>query len=175
MKRVVMGIVDTPAHADITIRLLTERGFSPREVSVLYPDRHGEHDFAFEAGSKAPEGALAGVALGAMIGAVIGIALGIAGAIPELATLVQTGPLLTALGGAAIGAFVLGLVGAAFGRTLPEVQAKHYEGKVRVGTILIGVHTRSRDELRRARETLRDVAASDVHSMGEAALPLSSA
>jgi hypothetical protein len=173
MNRVVLGIVDTPTQAEVTLRRLGELGFSASRISVLYPDRHGDHDFAFEAHTKLPEGALLGVGLGGAIGAMVGIALGIAGVVPELAALAQTGPLLTALAGAAIGALLLGLVGAIVGATLPEIEAKHYEGKVRIGTILVGVHANGREQVRRAREALRSVAASDVHATSEAALPLS--
>jgi hypothetical protein len=174
MKRVVLGIVDTPAHADLTVGRLIALGFAPGEVSVLYPDRHGKHDFGFEAHTKTPEFALAGVCLGAAIGATVGIALGIAGAIPALAGLLQTGPLITALAGAAVGALLLGVIGAIAGATVPEIEAKHYDGKTRVGSILIGVHARSREEVARARAVLHDVAASEIHTAAEAALPLSS-
>lgn len=172
-KRVVIGIVDTPNHADMTVRLLVERGFRPQDISTLYPDRHGEHDFAFEANTKLPEGALMGIGLGGVIGAMLGIALGLAGMFPGLSMLVQSGPLITALSGAAIGAFVIGIIGAIVGYTVPEIEAKHYEGKVTIGTILIGIHTNSRSETKVARSILRAVAASDVHTMTESALPLS--
>ena len=78
MKRVVMGIVDTPVFADVTVRRLVALGFSPREVSVLYADRHGIHDFGFEAKTKAPEGALLGIGFGAILGAMTGLAIGLA-------------------------------------------------------------------------------------------------
>ncbi len=174
MKRVVMGIVDTPVSADVTVRRLVALGFSPREVSVLYPDRHGDHDFGFEASTKAPEGALIGIGFGAIVGAMTGLAIGLAGLVPHLAAMYQSGPVLLALSGAAIGALVLGLVGAVIGATVPEIEAKYYEGKTRVGTILVAVHATSREEVRRARTVFRSVAASDVRSMAEAGLPSSS-
>lgn len=172
MKRVVMGIVDTPQHADVTVRRLVALGFSPTAVATLYPDRHGDHDFGFEAGTKAAEGALMGIGFGAILGAAAGLAIGIAGLIPALAALVQLGPVLSALSGAALGALVLGLVGAAIGALTPEIEAKYYEGKTRVGSILVAVHAASRPEVRRARDVFRSVAASDVHAMSEAALPV---
>ena len=174
MKRVVMGIVDTPVFADVTVRRLVALGFAPREVSVLDPDRHGDHDFGFEAKSKAPEGALIGIGFGAILGAMTGLAIGLAGLVPELAALFRSGPILLALSGAAIGALLLGLIGAAIGLTVPEIEAKYYEGKTRVGTILVAVHASTREEVRRARTVFRSVAASDVHAMAEAGLPSSS-
>jgi hypothetical protein len=178
-KRVVLGIVDTPAHADITVRRLVSLGFPSSSISVLFPDRHGDHDFAFEAATKAPEGALAGIGFGAVLGAIVGLALGIAGyadaaLAPILHISEELGPLVPAMFGLILGSIVFGLLGALFGSRIPEIEAKHYEGKIRVGTILVGVHAEGRDNVRLAREVLRSVAASDVQSTTESALPLSS-
>jgi hypothetical protein len=174
MKRVVMGIVDSPVFAEATLQRLVDFGFSPKDVSVLYPDRHGDHDFGFEAHTKAPEGALMGIGFGAILGAMFGLTAGLAGLVPALALLVVSGPLLLALSGAAVGALVLGLVGVLFGLSMPEIEAKLYEGKSRRGTILIAVHANRRSDVRRAREVFRSVAATDIHALGEAALPASS-
>jgi len=172
MKRVVMGIVDTPLAADATVRGLNAASFGPREISVLYCDRHGDHDFGFEASTKAPEGALMGIGFGAVIGAMVGLAVGFAGLLPALLALAEWGPVLTALSGAAIGALVLGVIGGAIGAVTPEIEAKYYDGKTRSGAILVAVHANDRDEVRRARAVFGSVAASDVHAMGEAAVPL---
>ena len=42
----VLGIVDSPAQAETTVERLHAMGFEPSEVSVLYDDRHGSHDFS---------------------------------------------------------------------------------------------------------------------------------
>jgi hypothetical protein len=177
-KRVVLGIVDTPAHADITVRRLVSLGFPSSSISVLFPDRHGDHDFAFEASTKAPEGALAGIGFGAVVGAMVGLALGIAGyadaVLASILAVDELGPLVPAMAFLIVGAVVFGLLGALFGSRIPEVEAKHYEGKIRVGTILVGVHAEGRGDVRLAREVLRSVAASDVQSTTESTLPLSS-
>ncbi|MCW5835197.1 MAG: hypothetical protein KIS78_22545 [Labilithrix sp.] len=54
------------------------------------------------------------------------------------------------------------------------IEAKVYDGKTRFGSILVAVHAERRADVRRARRVLRSVVASDVATMGEAALPLSS-
>src|SRR6185436_1287209 len=136
MKRVVMGIVDTPLQADRAVRRLDEQGISPRDVSVLYPDRHGDHDFAFEAHTKAPEGALMGIGFGAILGAMFCLALSLLGHFPAL-------PLFAALSGGALGALFLGLIGAISGAAVPEIEAKFYDGKSIIGSILVAVHTRT--------------------------------
>lgn len=171
MKRVVMGIVDTPLQADRAVRRLGERGISPRDVSVLYPDRHGDHDFGFEAHTKAPEGALIGIGFGGILGATLGLALALMGVFPALVAMPSGGPVMAALAGAALGALVLGVVGALTGFAVPEIEAKFYDGKSTVGTILVAVHTRSKRDLALARGVLRSVIATDISATTEAPLP----
>jgi hypothetical protein len=173
MQRVVMGIVDTPAQAEATVERLRASGFAADDVSVLFPDKQGSRDFAFEHHTKAPEGALAGAGLGAIVGGLFGIAAGVGAlAPPGLGALVAAGPLLAALSVAAVFALVLGVAGALVGGRMPEIEAKPYEGKLRTGSILVGVHAASRDAAARARHVLRSVAASDVTATSEAAVPL---
>lgn len=172
MQRVVMGIVDTPAQAEATVRRLHAAGFPTSAVSTLYPNRQGAHDFAFERSNKAPEGALTGAGFGALLGAILGIAMGVGIlVVPPLGALLASGPVLAALSCAAAGGVVLGVLGALLGSRIPEVRAKHYAGKVQRGSILVAVHVERRRDLRLAREILRSVAASDIASTTEAALP----
>jgi hypothetical protein len=165
MKRVVMGIVDTPLQADHAVRRLAQLGIASRDVSVLYPDRHGDHDFGFEAHTKTPEGALIGIGFGAILGAMAGLALALLG------VFVSAAPVIAALAGAAVGALLLGLVGAVMGAAVPEIEAKYYEGKSTIGTILVAVHTRSRRDQDLARTVLTSVIATDITATSEAPLP----
>ena len=164
MKRVVMGIVDTPLQADQAVRRLGQVGIAPRDVSVLYPDRHGDHDFGFEAHTKTPEGALIGIGFGALLGAMLGLALALLAVVPLW-------PVVAALSGAAIGALILGLLGAVLGAAVPEIEAKYYEGKSTIGSILVAVHTRSRRDRDLARAVLTSVIATDITTTTEAPLP----
>lgn len=174
MDKVVLGIVDTPAEAQTTVERLTGSGFPPEDISVLFPDRRGSHDFAFEHHTKAAEGALAGVAIGAVLGAALGLVLGLGILVmPGLGAIAAAGPLLGALSGASVLGFIGALIGASLGLGVAEIQAKHYAGKIRTGTILVGVHASDRREVKRAREVLRSVAAKDVTATGEAAVPAS--
>lgn len=173
MKRVVMGIVDTPAQAEVTVERLLAAGFANDDVSVLFPDRRGTHDFAFEHHTKAPEGALAGAGLGGVIGGIVGIAAGVGVlVVPGLGSLVAAGPLLAALSGIATGGMLAGTIGAILGARVPEIQAKHYDGKSRLGSILVAVHVETSGGLKGAREVLRSVAATDVAATTEAPVPL---
>jgi hypothetical protein len=173
MKQAVMGIVDTPAQAELTVERLRAAGFANDDVSVLFPDRRGAHDFAFEQHTKAPEGALAGAGLGGVIGGILGIAAGVGIlVVPGFGSLVAAGPLLAALSGMATLGILAGAIGAVLGARVPEIQAKHYDGKTRLGTILVAVHTETKIAASRAREVLRSVAATDVTRTTEAAVPL---
>lgn len=173
MKRVVMGIVDTPAQAEITVERLRAAGFATDDVSVLFPDRRGSHDFAFEHHTKAPEGALAGAGLGGVLGGIVGIAAGVGVlVVPGFGSLVAAGPFLAALSGIATGGILAGVVGAALGARVPEIQARHYDGKTRLGSILVAVHTETKSAASQARAVLKSVAASDVSSSSEASVPL---
>src|SRR5688500_13939002 len=98
MERVVIGIVDTPQQANVTVERLRDAGFGSSDVSLLYPDRHGTHDFGFEHRTKAPEGTVFGVIAGGLIGAAIGMAAGVGLLpLPGLAVLVAAGPVLAIL------------------------------------------------------------------------------
>ncbi len=174
MERVVIGVVDTPMQANATLERLRDAGFGSSEISLLYPDRHGKHDFGFERRTKAPEGAVIGVVAGGVLGAALGIVSGVGLLpLPGFAILVAAGPVLALLAGAALGALLFGIVGAIAGARVPEIEARHYAGKTKHGSILVGIHTDNRSERRAAREVLRSVSASDVAVTSEAELPLS--
>lgn len=173
MKRAVMGIVDTPAQAELTVERLRAAGFANDDVSILFPDRQGAHDFAFEHHTKAPEGALAGAGLGGVIGGMLGIAAGVGVfVVPGFGALVAAGPLLAALSGIATGGIFAAAIGAVLGARMPEIEAKVYDGKSRMGTILVAVHTGTTAAAHRARDVFRSVAATDVTATPEAAVPL---
>lgn len=156
---------------DIVTQLKTS-GFSPSDVSVLFPDKRGTKDFAHEQHTKAPEGAATGAGTGGAVGGVLGWLAGIGSlAIPGIGPFIAAGPILAALGGAAVGATVGGVVGALIGMGIPEYEAKRYEGKVKGGNILISVHSESSDETKRAKEIFEAAGAQDIATAGEAKPP----
>jgi hypothetical protein len=154
---------------------LESDGFSPNDISVLFPDRGGTRDFAHEKNSKAPEGAVAGAATGGVLGGGLGWLVGIGSlAIPGLGPFIAAGPIMAALGGVALGAAAGGLTGSLIGLGIPELEAKQYESKLREGNILLSVHTEDSDERERAVEIFEREGARDVASIGEATVPESS-
>ena len=172
MKKAVMCIVQRQDQAEAIVNQLQTAGFTPNDISVLFPDKTGTKDFAHEHNTKAPEGAVAGAGTGSVLGGTLGLLAGIGAlAIPGFGPFIAAGPLLAALSGAAIGAGVGGFTGALIGMGIPEIEAKKYEGKIRGGNILIAVHTESAEARKRAEEIYETARAEDISTVTEAAVP----
>src|SRR6476660_3468462 len=141
MKASVYCIAKTLTQAEVIIAALKNAGFSNNDISALLPDKRGTKDFAHEHNTKAPEGAATGGAAGLGVGAAVGWLAGIGAlAIPGVGPFIAAGPIMAALGGAAIGTAAGGLTGMLVGYGMPEYEAKRYEGKVKAGHILISIH-----------------------------------
>jgi hypothetical protein len=172
MDKAVFGIASTEAQAATIANDLKAAGFTPNEISVLFPDKTGTRDFAHEQHTKAPEGATVGGGSGAVLGGAVGWLLGIGAlAIPGLGPFIAAGPIMALLAGAGAGAAAGGVVGALIGLGMPELEAKRYEGKIRDGNILISVHTEDSEARSRAKEILQRDGATDISSTGEANVP----
>ena len=85
--------------------------------------------------------------------------------------LIAAGPLMAALGGAAVVGAAGGIIGGLVGMGIPEYEAKLYEGKVRGGNVLISVHTESSDQVKAAKKIFEDAKAEDIKSTSEASAP----
>jgi hypothetical protein len=169
----VIAMVDSRSSADAAVDALKSAGFSPGDVSALFPNEPPiRRDVVAEEDTKAPEGAAVGAAGGSVVGGTLGVLAGIGAlAIPGVGPFLAAGPLLAALSGIAAGAAVGSVAGALVGFGIPEHAAKHYEGKIRDGNILIAVHVEGGEEQRVAESALKSVGAHDVSATGETALP----
>lgn len=166
----------TVTQTDSIVRTLQTAGFSANDISVLMADKGGTRDFAHEHNTKAPEGATAGAGTGAVLGGALGWLAGIGAlAIPGLGPFIAAGPIMAALGGAAVGGTVGGLTGALVGMGIPEFEAKKYEGKVKSGSSLISVHSEDATQTKRAKEIFERAGAQDITTAGESAVPSGSA
>lgn len=169
MSSSVFGLATSDVHANTIIESLKREGFRVDDISVLFPDRSSTRDFAHEKHTKAPEGAATGGATGGVLGGALGWLAGIGSlAIPGVGPFIAAGPIMAALGGAAVGAAVGGLTGGLIGMGIPEFEAKRYEGKIREGRVLISVHADDSQWVSRAKKVLKDSGAEDVSSSGEA-------
>jgi hypothetical protein len=172
MSTAVYGIAQDHAHAESIVHNLKEAGFSSNEISVLFPDKSGTRDFAHEQNTKLPEGAATGGIAGMGTGAVLGWLAGIGSlAIPGIGPFIAAGPIMAALGGAAVGGAAGGLIGGLVGMGIPEYEAKLYDGKVRNGNVLISVHTDRSEQVTVAKEIFERGNATDIKSTSEASAP----
>ena len=147
---------------------LKEAGFSDNDISVLFPGKIGTNDFAHEHQTKAPEGAATGAGTGGLVGGALGWLAGIgAVTIPGAGPFIAAGPIMAALGGAAVGAVMGGIAGALVGMGIPEDEARRYEGKIQAGNILISVHTEDGQEGKKARQIFEKAGAEDIASTAE--------
>jgi hypothetical protein len=168
-KTAVFGIYTTVAAADLATDSLVKAGFSIADVSALLPENLGSKPIATEKNSKAPEGAATGAGSGAVLGGTLGLLAGIGAlAIPGVGPLIAAGPIMAALAGVGVGGAVGGFTGALIGMGIPEFEAKRYEGYLKKGGILLSVHCDTSDEIKRAKEIMKNTHAEDVSSTGEA-------
>jgi hypothetical protein len=125
MSTSVFCIADTADQALLIVDRLKHAGFNSSDVSVLMPDKTGTRDFAHEHHTKAPEGAATGAGAGLAVGGGLGWLAGIGAlAIPGVGPLIAAGPIMAALGGAALGGTLGGFTGALIGMGMPEFEAK---------------------------------------------------
>lgn len=172
MSKAVFCIAPSEAVAKDIVEKLKVMSFSGEDISVLFPDYSGTHDFAHEQHTKAPEGATAGGLVGASAGGVLGWLIGLGTlAIPGVGPFVAAGPLVAALAGVGVGGAAGGLIGALVGMGIPEYEAKRYEGKLRQGNILISVHTDDAKQRARAKDVFEVAGAEDISYTSEASVP----
>lgn len=171
MKNAVYCIAKDVTQAETIVDLLRVAGFASNDISVLLPDKSGTRDFAHEQNTKMPEGAATGGVTGMGAGAILGWLVGIGTlAIPGVGPFIAAGPIMAALGGAAVGGAAGGIIGGLVGMGIPEYEAKQYDGKIRGGSALISVHTDNSDQAKVAKDIYKRAGAEDISSTSEASV-----
>ncbi|MGY3038581.1 hypothetical protein ACVWWQ_000168 [Rhodanobacter sp. TND4EL1] len=159
----------TVEQAENIVLELKQAGFTSDDISALLPDKRGTKDFAHEHNTKAPEGATTGGVAGLGVGAAVGWLAGIGAlAIPGVGPFIAAGPIMAALGGAAVGTAAGGIIGALVGMGIPEFEAKRYDAKLREGNILISVHTEDGKQKDVAKDVFKRNHADDISTASEA-------
>jgi hypothetical protein len=167
-KTAVFGIYSSLASADNATDVLVRAGFPASDISALLPDNLGTKEIGTQKATKAPEGAAAGASSGAVLGGALGLLAGIGAiAIPGVGPFIAAGPIMAALAGVGVGSAVGGVTGALIGLGIPEYEAKRYEGRIQKGGILLSVHCDTSDEIKRAKEIMKNTGAEDISSTGE--------
>jgi len=167
-KTAVFGIYSSLASADNATDALVRAGFPASDISALLPDNLGTKEIGTRKATKAPEGAATGAGSGAVLGGALGLLAGIGAiAIPGVGPFIAAGPIMAALAGVGVGGAVGGVTGALIGLGIPEYEAKRYEGRIQKGGILLSVHCDTSDEIKRAKEIMKNTGAEDISSTGE--------
>jgi osmotically-inducible protein OsmY len=173
----VFGFYSDKCSAERSVDSLKEAGFRNTDISVLFPQQAVSQDAAPEKDVKTSAGAAAGVTTGTVVGGTLGWLAGIGvRAIPGLGFFNVAGPIVAALEtiGVAVGGAVGGLTGAMMGLGIPEHQAKHYEGRVKDGGVLLSVHSDDMEWTQRAKKILEQTGAQDISSTTSGAEHISS-
>src|ERR1700677_2223850 len=165
----VFGIFSTRIAVDNAMDSLVRAGFPTSDISVLLPESlGGSKNMGTEKETKAPEGTAVGVTAGGVIGGTLGLLAGVGLlAIPGLGPFIAAGPIMAGLAGLGVGGAVGGVTGALIGLGIPEYEAKRYEGRLQKGGILLSVHCDTSDQIKRAKEILKNANAEDISSTGE--------
>lgn len=71
MKHNAFGIFDSYDNAHEAVSMLTAKGFSPDDISLLTSDTTRDKVIGVEHATKGPEGAAAGGAAGGVLGAIV--------------------------------------------------------------------------------------------------------
>jgi hypothetical protein len=167
-KTAVFGIYASVPAADAATDRFVNSGFPSSSLSALLPANLGSRPIATEKASKAPEGAATGAGSGAVLGGALGLLAGIGAlAIPGVGPLIAAGPIMAALAGVGVGGVVGGFTGALIGMGIPEYEAKRYEGRLQKGSILLSVHCNTADEIKQAKEIMKNTGADDISSTSE--------
>lgn len=167
-KQLVMGIVPTEPDANAVVESLKAADFPTSDISILMSENATKRDLNDSTVLKgATRGAEGGLLAGGAIGLLAGIGLI---TIPALGPFIAAGPLMAAIGGAAMGGAAGGLGGALLGVTTPEHQIKLYESLLKEGNVLIIVHTDSPEEVDKAEEILKSGGVRDIHKTTEPAV-----
>ncbi len=154
-KTAVFGIASNFPQANRIVNRLKAAGIAEDRISALF--HHTADTRAVrEPHTKATEAGAAGARTASLFGAGLGWLVGTGTvAIPGIGSIVAAGPIMAALGGAALGAAVGGLGGALVGLGVPEYEATRYEGKIREGYVVIAVHPKDKWEASRAEEIFK--------------------
>lgn len=172
MKHAVYCIAQTRSQAETIVDNLKTAGFRNTEISVLFADKSGTRDFSHEQNTKMPEGVTTGGIAGMGVGAALGWLAGIGSlAIPGVGPFIAAGPIMAALGGAAVVGAAGGLIGGLVGMGIPEYEAKLYDGKIQGGNSLISVHTENSDQVDTVKDIYKRAGAEDINSTSEGSAP----
>lgn len=152
---------------DAVVSRLRRVAASAVEISLLVADRPGSIADSLATRIARRPTVKAARRAGSIAGSVVGLLAG-AGilTIPGMGLYLAAGPIVAALSGAALGAAVGGVSGVLVGMGLSEVEALHYESKVRDGCLLLAVRARRAADLVAVQRILERARLDDILVVG---------
>jgi hypothetical protein len=164
----VFCLAASQCQADAIVIRLRAAGFTNDTISVIMPNDKFRENHLTRSSTKCSQGSVTGAGAGGVAGGALGLLVGIGAiSLPDFGPLVAAGPILAAMGGAALGAAVGVIAGGLIGLGLPEYKAMEYEGRIRTGNILISVHAKTPSELTGIQEIFLASGAQDITSVSE--------
>jgi hypothetical protein len=88
--------------------------------------------------------------------------------VPGMEAMAAAGPIVGTLSGMGAGVMLGGFTGALIGTSIPEYEAKRYEGRLRKGGILLSVHCDNAEWAKTARSILKRSGGTHISTAGEA-------
>jgi hypothetical protein len=151
--------------AELIVDQLKFHAISNRDVSILYADieKNGRKSHHFGDGLSRQDNASVRAGAGAAIGGTLDWITGIGAlALPGVGAFIAAGPIVTSLSAAAAGATEGRIAGGLTGLGVPESKAKHFEDRIRLGNLLISIHTESPAEAMQAKFIFTRARAQDI-------------
>jgi len=164
-KQAVFGIYNNRQAVEQAVEQLKSDNFKKAEISVLLPQNERVKELVHVQDSRVVEGIEVGASAGAVVGGVLGWLVG-AGvlAVPGIGPVIAAGPIVTTLLAVGTIAGMGGVWGGLIGLGIPEKEAKHYEGRIHKGDILLSVHCTEPERMMKAKEIMIHTGAEDVYS-----------
>jgi Heat induced stress protein YflT len=154
----VFGIYSTRTALEAAVDALRAKGFKSTDISVLSAPNPGFNDVTQEK-DVTPRGS-AGPGPAAAVGGALGWLVGMSALAMAGGVFIVAGPVMAAL--ARMGETVGDITAALTGFGVPEIEAKHYEGRIASGGMLLSVHTDDSDWFSRGRHILEQTGAEGI-------------
>ena len=157
-RRSVYCIVPSRAQADRIVHSLEGAEFASTDISALFLAQNSGDKRAAARGASAAKKAVPTPSAGA-VRSILTLIAGVGSrVIPGVAPLIAAGPIAAAIGETTVGGVAGGLTD--FG--VPQSEARRYEDRIKVGQILLSIHTENPDKSDQARAIFSSAGAEDI-------------
>jgi hypothetical protein len=164
-KKSVFCFASSRHQADEIVHHLRTESFSRNDISVLFSEKDAARELTPENATKAFAGTATGVGTGSVVEEPLGWVAGMGVlAIPGVGPCIAAGPIVAGLTAAVEGGIAAGLMRL----DISEMEARRYEREVKIGKILLAVHTDDVGDIARVKDIFRQAAAQCIFTSGGA-------